>query len=218
MRGMVWSSRRVRALRLASCPCWASQGGMYACVFGLLFGAVYRVEGGGPGGGVMKGGVREVSPCCPCVQAGRGDPFRLYSVPLIVLAVGDEDIGGCQFVRFGGVGEVAGDGDLGGVVLADGGMRDDLVGSPLVLGGCCCLVQFEWGVEWFWHLRFFLGFRVRRYFGFDQASRAPGPGAPTWAAAAVAAWKRAVVLGSRGGGAPGWEVRVSWSWYAHQMV
>ena len=42
-------------------------------------------------------------------------------------------------------------------------------------------------------------------------------GAPTCAAAAAAAWRRAVVLVSRGGG-PGWGVRVSWSWYAHQMV
>ena len=43
------------------------------------------------------------------------------------------------------------------------------------------------------------------------------PGAPTCVAAAAAAWRRAVVLVSRGG-APGWGVRVSWSWYAHQMV
>ena len=42
-------------------------------------------------------------------------------------------------------------------------------------------------------------------------------GAPTCVAAAVAAWRRAVVLVSRGG-APGWGVRVSWSWYAHQIV
>ena len=42
-------------------------------------------------------------------------------------------------------------------------------------------------------------------------------GAPTCVAAAAAAWRRAVVLVSRGGG-PGWGVRMSWSWYAHQMV
>ena len=42
-------------------------------------------------------------------------------------------------------------------------------------------------------------------------------GAPTCVAAAAAAWRRAVVLVSRGG-APSWGLRVSWSWYAHQMV
>ena len=42
-------------------------------------------------------------------------------------------------------------------------------------------------------------------------------GAPTCVAAAAAAWRRAVVLLFRGG-APGWGVRVSWSWYAHQML
>ena len=41
--------------------------------------------------------------------------------------------------------------------------------------------------------------------------------APTWVAAAVSVWKRAVVLRSRGG-APGCGVRVSWSWYAQKMV
>ena len=43
-----------------------------------------------------------------------------------------------------------------------------------------------------------------RYSGFQVS------GAPTWVAAAAAAWRRAVVLVSRGG-APGWRVRVSWS-------
>ena len=37
--------------------------GMYTRVFGLLVGAVCLVEGGGPVGGVMEGGVREVPPC-----------------------------------------------------------------------------------------------------------------------------------------------------------
>ena len=47
-------------------------GGVHTCVFGLLVGAVCCVEGGGPGGGVVEGGVSEVPPCCPCVQGGRG--------------------------------------------------------------------------------------------------------------------------------------------------
>ena len=42
-------------------------------------------------------------------------------------------------------------------------------------------------------------------------------GAATCVAAAAVAWRRAVVLVSRGVG-PGWGVRVSCSWYAHQMM
>ena len=92
--------------------------GVHTRVFGLLVGAVRCVEGGGPGGGVVEGGVWEVPPCCPCVQGGRGGPFSLYGVSLVVSATGDEDVGGRQLIHLCGVGEVAGDGDLGGVVLA----------------------------------------------------------------------------------------------------
>ena len=108
---------------------------MHTRVFGLLVGAVRCVEGGGPGGGVVEGGVWEVPPCCPCVQGGRGGPFRLYGVSLVVSATGDEDVGGRQLIHLCGVGEVAGDGDLGGVVLAGGGVGDDVVGRPFILGG-----------------------------------------------------------------------------------
>ena len=111
------------------------RGGVYTCVFRLLVWAVCCVEGGGPGGGVVEGGVWEVPPCCPCVQGGRGGPFRLYGVSLVVSATGDEDVGGRQLIHLCGVGEVAGDGDLGGVVLAGGGVGDDVVGRPFVLGG-----------------------------------------------------------------------------------
>ena len=110
-------------------------GGVHTCVFGLLVRAVCCVEGGGPGGGVVEGGVWEVPPCCPCVQGGRGGPFRLYGVSLVVSATGDEDVGGRQLIHLCGVGEVAGDSDLGGVVLAGGGVGDDVVGRPFVLGG-----------------------------------------------------------------------------------
>ena len=37
-------------------------GGVYACVFELLVRAVRRVEGSGPGGGMIEGGVREAPP------------------------------------------------------------------------------------------------------------------------------------------------------------
>ena len=69
-------------------------GGVHPCVFGFLVGAVCCVEGGGPGGGVVEGAVWEVSPCCPCVQGGRGSPFRLYGVSLVVSATGVEDTWG----------------------------------------------------------------------------------------------------------------------------
>ena len=48
MRGMVWSSWRVRALRLASCRCWASWAGVCTPVcLGFLLGrsAVWKGVG-----------------------------------------------------------------------------------------------------------------------------------------------------------------------------
>ena len=111
-------------------------GGVYVCVIGLLVGAVGAVEGREREGGVMEGGMREVPLCCPCCHGGRGRPFRLYGVPLVVLAVVDEEVWGFQFVHLNGVGVVAGDGGLGGVVLA--GLWDDVVGCPLVAGGLPC--------------------------------------------------------------------------------
>ena len=83
----------------------------------------------------MEGGVWEVPPWRPRVQGGCGGPLRLYGISLVVSARGDEDIGGRQLIHLCGVGEVAGDGDLGGVVLAGGGVGDDVVGRPFVLGG-----------------------------------------------------------------------------------
>ena len=123
--------------------------GVYACAFGLPVGAVCRVKGGGPAGGLMAGGVQEISLCCPCVQGGCGGPFGLYGVPLVVPAVGDEDVGCRQFVHLGGVGDVAGDSDLGGIVFGGCGVTDDLVGCPFVVGGFPLRVQFQWVVEWF---------------------------------------------------------------------
>ena len=81
-------------------------GGVYARVFGLLFGPVCRVEGGGQVGGVMEGGLREVSLCCRCVQCRCAVPLRLYGVPLVVLTVGDEEVGDCQLVHLDGVGRL----------------------------------------------------------------------------------------------------------------
>ena len=71
---------------------------------------------------MMEGGVREVPLCCPRVHGGRGGPLRLYGVSLVVSVMGDEDFGGCQLIHLCGVGEAAADGDLGGVVLAGGGV------------------------------------------------------------------------------------------------
>ena len=83
----------------------------------------------------MDGGVWEVPRCCPCVHVGRGSPLCLYGMSLVVSAMGDEDFGGQQLIHLCGVGEVAGDLDLGGVIFADGGMGDDVVGRPFIVGG-----------------------------------------------------------------------------------
>ena len=177
-------------------------GGVHTCVFGLLVGAVCCVEGGGPGGGVVEGGVWEVPPCCPCVQGGRGGPFRLYGVSLVVSATGDEDVAGRQLIHLCCVGEVAGDGDLGGVVLAGGGVGDDVVGRPFILGVCSVGSSLSGGWSGFgvgslsWAFAWGATLVSTRYCG-PQVS-----GAPTCVAAAVAAWRRAVVLVSREG-APG---------------
>ena len=81
-----------------------------------------------------------VSPCCPGVRCGHGGPLRLYGVPLVVSAMGDEDVGGCQLIHLCGVGGVAADRDLGCVVLVVGGVGDDVVGRPFVVGDVFCRV------------------------------------------------------------------------------
>ena len=123
---------------------------------------------------MMEGGVWEVPPRCPLVQGGRGGTLRVYGVSLVVSAMGDEDVGGRQLIRLCGVGEVAGDGDLGGGVLAGSGVGHDVVGCPFVVGGVLHRVQVEWGVEWLRRWGLFLGFRVVHPFGLDQVLRARG--------------------------------------------
>ena len=172
-------------------------GGVYGCVFGLLIWAVCRVEGGEPGGGVMEGGVWEVRPCCSRVQGGCGGPLCLYGVSLVVSATGDEDVGGRQLIHLCGVGEVARDGDLGGVVLAVGGVGDDVMGRPFVVS----ILSGGWSGlgDGGFSSAFASGATLvsTRYCGLQVS------GAPTWVAAAAAAWRRAVVLVSRGGGLVG---------------
>ena len=136
MRGMVWSSWRARALRLASCRCRASWAWVCTPVcLGFLLGRSAVWKGVGQEGAWWRVGCGRSPLCCPCVQGCRGGPFRLYGVSLVVSATGDEDVGGCQLIHLCGVGEVAGDGDLGGVVFAGGGVGDDVVGRPFILGG-----------------------------------------------------------------------------------
>ena len=84
---------------------------------------------------MMEGGLWEVTLCCPCVQGARGGPLRLYGVSLVVSVMGDEDVGARQLIHLCGVGEVAADGDPGGVGFADGGVEDDVVGRLFVMGG-----------------------------------------------------------------------------------
>ena len=102
---------------------------------GFLLGRSAVWKGVGQEGAWWRVGCGRSPLCCPCVQGGRGGPFRLYGVSLVVSATGDEDVGGRQLIHLCGVGEVAGDGDLGRVVLAGGGVGDDVVGRPFVLGG-----------------------------------------------------------------------------------
>ena len=123
---------------------------------------------------MVEGGLWEVPPCCPCVQGGCGSPFSLYGVSLVVSVTGDEDVGGRQLIHLCGVGKVVGEGDLGGVVLAGGGVGDDVVGRPFVVVGVLCRVQLGWGMERLRCWGLFLGLRVGRHFGFDQVLRAPG--------------------------------------------
>ena len=111
--------------------------------------------------------------------------FGLYAVPLVVPAVGDEDDGGHQVAHLGGVGEVARDGDLGGIVLLLGGLWDDVVGCSFIAAQFSLRVQFELGVEWFRRWRLFLAFWVWRNFGLHQVSWSPGLqdprlGPPPW--------------------------------------
>ena len=105
-------------------------------------------------------------------------------VHIVLLVVGDEDLRGGQFVRLGGVGEVAGDDGLGGVFLATGGVWDGVVCRPLIVGSFSCRVQFQLGVDRFRRRGLVLCFRLR---GLEE-----GGG-----------------VGVHGGG-PGWGVRVSW--------
>ena len=123
---------------------------------------------------MKQGGLWEVPPCCPRVQGGHSGPLRLYGVSLVVSAMDDEDVGGRQLIHLCGVGEVAGDGDLGGVLLAGRGGGDDVVGRPFTVGGVPHRVQLESGLEWLRRWGLFLGFRVGRHFGFDQVLQAPG--------------------------------------------
>ena len=116
----------------------------------------------------------EIPPSCPRVQSGRGGPLCLYGVSLVVSVTGDKDVGGRQLIHLCGVGEVEGDGDLEGMVPACGGVGDDVVGRPFVVGCVLHRVQLECRVEWLRRWELFLGFRVERHMGFDQVLRAPG--------------------------------------------
>ena len=87
---------------------------------------------------------------------------------------GEEDVGGRQLIHLCRVGDLVGDGDLGGVVLAPGGVRDDVVGRPFIVGGVLHRVQVEWWMEWLRRWGLFLGFCVGCHFGFEQVLQAPG--------------------------------------------
>ena len=157
---------------------------------------------------MKEGGVWEVGLWCPRVQVGCGGPLRRYGVSPVVSAMGDEDVGGSQLIHLCGVGEVAGDGDLGGVVLAGGGVGDDVVGRPFVVGGVLHRVQLKWGMEWFLRRGLFLGFRVGRHFWFRPGivdSRGPYLGG-----CRCCGPEEGGCVGVYGGGA-GWGMRVSWS-------
>ena len=151
--------------------------GVHAPVFWLLVWAVCRVERGWPIGDMMQAWMREVSPCCPCVQGGQGVPLRLYGVRLVVVALVDEDVGGCLFSDLGGVSAVAGD-----VILA--ALHLQLVVCEMMYWAALsswALSPAVLSLRWVWNglaPGFFLGFCVRWYFGFDQVSWAPGPRGP----------------------------------------
>ena len=133
-------------------------GGVYACVFVLLVGAVCRVEGSEPGGGVMEGGVRKVAPVAHVYRVVAAVPSACmvycslcpWSVMWTLGAGGSYT----WVFRVRGAGDI----DLGGFLLASSGVWHDVLGCPLVVGG------FLW-VEWVWRWGFVLGLRVRRGYG-----------------------------------------------------
>ena len=147
----------------------------------------------------MEGGLWEVPPCSPCVQGGCGGLLRLYGVPLVVSAMDDEDFGGRQLIHLGGLGVMAGDVELGVLVFAGLGVRDDVVGRPFVVGGNFCRVQFEWGISravLLWSRPGIVG------------CRPPGP-QPLWLL--LSQLRGGQWCWSPGEGGAGWGVRLSWS-------
>ena len=117
-------------------------------------------------------------------------------------ATNDEDVRGCQLIHLCGVGEVAGDSDLGGVVLAGGGVGDDVVDGPFIMGGVLHRVQLEWRVKWLRRWGLLLGFRVGHHFGLEQVLRAPGFQGPDLGGCRCCGLEEGVVLVSSWGG--GW--------------
>ena len=83
--------------------------------------------------------------------------------------------------------------------------------ANLSRGVCSTVSSLSRGWSGFGDGGFFLAFASGATFVSTRYCGLQVSGAPTWLAAAAAAWGRAVVLVSRGGGGAGWKVRASWS-------
>ena len=218
MRGMVWSSWRLRALCLASCRSWASWAGVCIPVcFGFLLGRSAVWKGVGQEGAWWRVGCgrsprvahvyRVVAAAPSACMVYRSSCRRWLTRTLGAVSSYTCVVWGRWRVT---------------VILAASFLRVVVWGmmqwvAHLSWGVCSSVSSLSGGWSGFgdggfsWAFVWGATLVSTRYCG-RQVS-----GAPTCVAAAAASWRRAVVLVSRGG-APGLGVRVSWSWYAHQMV
>ena len=136
MRGMVWSSWRARALRLASCRCRASWAWVCTPVcLGFLLGRCAVWKGVGQEGAWWRVGCGKSPRVAHLYRVVTAAPSAYMVYRSSCRRRVTRTLRGRQLIHLCGVGEVAGDCDLGGVVFARGGVGDDVVGHPFILGG-----------------------------------------------------------------------------------
>ena len=107
MRGMVWSSWRVRALRLTSCWCGASWAGLCIPVcLGFLLGRSAVWKGMGQEGVWWRVGCGRSPFVAHVYRVAAAAPSACMVYRSSCWRFGDEDVGGRQLIHLCGVGEV----------------------------------------------------------------------------------------------------------------